>query len=802
MGVCVATDPMNMPDADTQHSPQQMLLLRLGAVGAGAVAAALLALLWPARWFPHALLGDPENWQTLGLLAVRFLLWAALLFVAAKLIGWLVTWSYQIALINGLQRLTGQRYRLSLPVMIALSPVVIPVAVVMLCVQLVIGTGKMLLSIGRWQCPPGQIAGGTEEANVSSPGWMACEVLLGCATVLSAAVCLTLLPTVIPPLRVPIRPYGMAASGLILLLLPVAGTYRRLRGHWPAWQVIAVATARVCVAVVLAGLLLWAVGEKMAQAAALAEGESLATVGFWDVGNGALVWLEWSCRVFTVTVLAAALGLWLFQLFVYKGLLSRPLAPRVRQFMADRLFRKKRIAIFSVLAVTLAVAMELIGVGVTNGMLEAVKDASRRVLADIVMEGPLEGIAYYDEFIEQVRGVTVTVDGRQVRAVEAVTPTIAGWGVARFQVGGIKRTYAVRVMGIRLNPAKPAQTQYDGVTRFSEGLLFRPHGEDARPGFSLPERYRRVVQRPFPGCIPGYDVLQFAPQDTHRRRCLATLVKLTTIPVTRLGEGIEAIESRPFTLLDFHQSGVYEFDSRHFYIDFDEAQELFAMTEQTEQRDGHEVPVTPPLCSRILFRIHPQVDVQDACKAINAEWQAFVADPRHSFPTNASVDVETWMHRQRTIINAFEQQKVLFILVFAVISIVAGFLIMAIFIMIVSEKTRDIGILKSLGASDSDVLRTFLSFALIIGVVGAAIGYGLASVFLHYINPIKKWLGDLLGVEIFGGDVWLFKDLPTELAFGDAALILLGSIVISVLAAYIPARRAAKLPPVRALSYE
>ena len=393
------------------------------------------------------------------------------------------------------------------------------------------------------------------------------------------------------------------------------------------------------------------------------------------------------------------------------------------------------------------------------------------------------------------------VDGKPVKAVAAVTPTVAGYAVARFRIGSIRRTYPVRVMGIRLGPTRPIEAQYAGVTKFADGLLLRPHGKDAPPSFELPERWKKILRdrgRPIrPGCIPGKGVLPGVKSMRGFTNCQGAMVVLTTIPVTRMDTS--DLENLPVSILDFHESGVYEFDSRHFYIDFNEAQQLFAMA---AERDIHGKLVTPALCSRILFRINPDVDIAVAAKAISLKWRTFLTDPRYRFPRNETVDVETWMTRQRTIINAFEQQKVLFLLVFAVISIVAGFLIMAIFIMIVSEKTRDIGILKSLGASNSDILRTFLSFALIIGVVGATLGFGIARLFLNYINPIKDWLGDLIGVKIFGDDVWLFKTLPTELDPMDAAMIIAGSILVSVLDDYIPARRAAKLPPVKALSYE
>jgi ABC-type lipoprotein release transport system permease subunit len=841
-------------------------------------------------------------------------------FVLAKLLGWLLSWCFQIVIYNGWNRLTRTPLRLSPLGAILLAPAVLALTPVVLAIQLVIGVGLMLRAIGRWQCVPP----GPDRDPISAErgaDWAAVHVVVGLATVFGLALCVPMIPTILPFLHVPLRLYGAGALGTILLLLPAAGPWQRWRGRLRSGVLRTIAYWRLVCGVLLAAWILWLVAEH-ARLAARSMESSQGTAGLllqvpWHLQHAEVV--DWAFRVLAGAAVAAVVGYGLFYLIIYRGLLIRPLAPRVRQFMADRLFRRKRIAVFSVLAVTMAVAMELIGVGVTNGMLRAVEDASRRVLADVVMEGPMEGTAFYDAFIERARDVTVDVDGRPVRAAEAITPTITGWGVARFSVTG-QPTYGVRIMGVRMD-------EYTQVlTRYGEGLMFRPYGPDAPPTFQIPEHWKPILEargrRVSPGCIPGREVLPGTLEAARLKTYQRVTVKLTTIPVSSRSSPDPRPESRLVTVLDFHESKVFEFDKSHFYVPFQLAQGLFDMGEQW---DVDQNLARPALCSRILFRIDPQVDLGRACEAIAARWKAFLGgiyegiiadlqkdffkplrrrpssepmpasaysallrrlfsvpaaateqeardqiqrrwtafltvlrDVARVFPDldirqvervpespeafeaflrrlfqvapdaeekaarqqitqrwqairevvfewlqrNTHVEVETWRQRQRKIISAFEQQKVLFIVVFAVISVVAGFLILAIFIMIVTEKTRDIGILKSLGASDGDVLRTFLSFALVIGVVGALIGWGLATVFLQNINAIRDWVGDILGIKIFPEDVFIFADLPTSLEPLDTAMILVGSVVISVLAAYVPARRAAKLPPVEAVSYE
>jgi lipoprotein-releasing system permease protein len=141
------------------------------------------------------------------------------------------------------------------------------------------------------------------------------------------------------------------------------------------------------------------------------------------------------------------------------------------------------------------------------------------------------------------------------------------------------------------------------------------------------------------------------------------------------------------------------------------------------------------------------------------------------------------------------------ILLFLIIG-VAGFGILAIFSMIVVEKTRDIGILKALGASNGGVMKIFLGYGLLLGLVGAALGTALGVAFTMNINAIEQKLTDWTGQQIFDRSVYYFKDIPTDIQPLSVALIVLGSVAIAVVFSILPALRAAWLHPVRALRYE
>jgi lipoprotein-releasing system permease protein len=141
-----------------------------------------------------------------------------------------------------------------------------------------------------------------------------------------------------------------------------------------------------------------------------------------------------------------------------------------------------------------------------------------------------------------------------------------------------------------------------------------------------------------------------------------------------------------------------------------------------------------------------------------------------------------------------------FILFFIVA--VAGFGILAIFFMIVVEKTKDIGILKALGASDYGVMGVFLSYALVLGVIGCGLGAALGIWFTANINPIERWLTYWTGIEIFPRNLYYFKEIPTKLDLWVVVWTNILALAIAVAASVLPARRAARLRPVEALRYE
>jgi hypothetical protein len=111
------------------------------------------------------------------------------------------------------------------------------------------------------------------------------------------------------------------------------------------------------------------------------------------------------------------------------------------------------------------------------------------------------------------------------------------------------------------------------------------------------------------------------------------------------------------------------------------------------------------------------------------------------------------------------------------------------------QKTRDIGVLKALGARPAQIVFVFLIQGMIIGTVGIALGLGLGLLTVNFRNEFKEWLAHVTGVEIFPPGIYQFSQIPAEMVPSDIMLICVCAFVISSLAALVPAAAAALQDP-------
>jgi lipoprotein-releasing system permease protein len=288
--------------------------------------------------------------------------------------------------------------------------------------------------------------------------------------------------------------------------------------------------------------------------------------------------------------------------------------------------------------------------------------------------------------------------------------------------------------------------------------------------------------------------------DTHRETKKPIIIRMVRpgddvrISTVTAGKPPDAVHFKA-TVVDLFKSGMSEYDSNLVFCNLDFLQEMRVMFDpRTGQIDPQTGDVDPATCVKSITSI--QIKLKDYAQAPEV-----VERLKSAFPPGV-FRVRTWEERQGPLLAAVDVESAILNLLLFLIIAVAGFGILAIFYMIVVEKTRDIGILKALGASSRGVMSIFLSYGLALGIAGSGIGVVLGLLFVHYINTIDDWISSLTGEVIFDPRIYYFEEIPTYVNPIMVFWVASGAMTIAVLASILPALRAAKLHPVDALRHE
>ncbi|MBV8074939.1 MAG: ABC transporter permease [Planctomycetaceae bacterium] len=457
-----------------------------------------------------------------------------------------------------------------------------------------------------------------------------------------------------------------------------------------------------------------------------------------------------------------------------------------------RYLRTRYIALASVMSVMLGVATMIVVNSVMAGFSAKMRDRLHGVLADVVAESyDLDGFSNADEVMARINEVA----GAQV---EAMAPTMETFGLMKIPFpGGKSITRTVQIIGVR--PRERARTG-----DFAE-FLFDHRGRKIEPSFEVPERLR--------GASPAGQILQDLPPDDPFRKELEEQARqqvpehgaivgwaLATIhrdgadeflapPGTKIGLAFPAAGIKPapayddYATIGYFKSGMSEYDSSHVYVPLEQLQRVRLLVDA--QGRG--------AVNQIQIKVKPGVDLDRLARTIQDGLERL--RPMY-------FRVSTWEQKQGPLLAAVSvEQGILNLLLFFIIA-VAGFGILAIFSMIVVEKTRDIGVMKALGASNAGVREIFLGYGLLLGVVGSGVGMLGGLTFVRYINAIEKGLSRLTGRKVFDDSIYYFNEIPTLVEPWTVFWIVGGALFIAAAASVWPAQRAARLHPVKALRFE
>ena len=260
----------------------------------------------------------------------------------------------------------------------------------------------------------------------------------------------------------------------------------------------------------------------------------------------------------------------------------------------------------------------------------------------------------------------------------------------------------------------------------------------------------------------------------HSAKRLTSLVDFKPEGGVALNPNASAYLPGEFTVAGIYKLGKYDFDRTVFFISPDDAAELFDL---------------PWGAATSIFCWGPDAfDQQKLVESIRARLAGYL--------------VTTWEEENSQLLGvlAVEKRMMFFLLIFIVL--VAAFSIANTLITSVYQKTREIGLLKALGAGDGVVTRVFVAQGFLIGAIGSVAGTLLGWLVIVFRNDLMHWVSRVAHIELFPKEFYYFNELPAHIVPEDVIFIVVSSIVLCTLGALLPACRAARLDPAKALRYE
>lgn len=391
------------------------------------------------------------------------------------------------------------------------------------------------------------------------------------------------------------------------------------------------------------------------------------------------------------------------------------------------------ITLISIAGVMVGVTALIVVIAVMNGFKEDLRDKILGVTSHVV-------ISRFDGNISKYQEVRAKVG--EVSGVNAATPFIytqvmisSRKAISGAVLRGIEPKTASKVINLPKNLRAGSLEELEAENK--------PEGMRSTPGIILGNELARNI-----GASRGEPVTVISP--------LGRLTPLGRVP-----------RSQTFRVAGIFDSGMYEYDSTIAYVSLWAAQRFLGIGDRVT---GIEVRVD---------------DIYEADRVARAIGKALDGYPYWS---------RDWMRMNKNLFSALKLEKIVMFIILTLIILVAAFNIVGTLIMVVVEKTRDIAILKSMGATRRSIMKIFLIEGAVIGLVGTLLGL-LGGYTLCTLLATYKF------IEL-PSDVYYISTLPVKMNPLDVALIALAAIVITLAASVYPAWQASRFDPAEAIRYE
>lgn len=407
------------------------------------------------------------------------------------------------------------------------------------------------------------------------------------------------------------------------------------------------------------------------------------------------------------------------------------------------------ITLISILGVTLGVTVLILVISVMTGF--------DRELRQKVIDWDAHILVSSEDVLHDWRDLTVKL--RNTEGVLATAPYVQGPVIAEFE----SRRLAPLVRGIDPEEEEKVIPLKKFIIRGALDL----EGDSAVLGVELARKLQIDV---------GDKLTIYSPGNLSQ--VLDGLKKLETQKGAEEKEAINQLRDvvlpKELTVTGIFETGHYLHDSEFLLVPVHVAQELYGLEDALH---GITVKTVDPY----------------AAEGIKKNIEKFLKPPEYA---------QTWIDMNSQYFEAVRLERtVMFFLLFFII-VVAAFGIMNTLITVTVQKTREIGIMKAIGANVWQIVWVFLAQGMVVGVFGTLTGLGLGMTLIRYRNEFSQWLATTMGIEVFPRQVYQFSQIPAEVIPSDVAKICVAAFIICSLAALIPAYFAARLDPVKALRFE
>ncbi len=439
--------------------------------------------------------------------------------------------------------------------------------------------------------------------------------------------------------------------------------------------------------------------------------------------------------------------------------------------IAVKYFKKRIISWLAVLTVAVSVFITLVVMTVMNGLAEEFKEKNHRMFGDcIIASSSLVGFAYYEPLMAELN---------KQDFIEVISPVIQSNGLLSLEGGS--RGEGVDITGI--DPVSFCKVTEFAATLYPESI------NTPADIFVNPEGGAE------PGCVRGISMMARRGSGGVYPTRLSYNLKLdvSCFPLTAGGtlakSGTDLANTKSFIVTNDSDTGLPRIDESMLYIPFNEAQLLCGMAG------------SQPRISAIFIKFTPGGNLNRNVAAVQAVFDKFKETMAGNVHADLfeQVNVQSWKQYRREEIAPIEKEGIMLMAMFVLIGVVTVFVILVVFYLIISHKSRDIGLFKSIGVSTYSVMGVFLRFAAIVGITGATTGSLCGFLFLRYVNDIEGWLYANYGWQLWDRSMYSIGAIPNDIQFSVAATIAILAVIASLAGAVIPVMTASLKSPVDTL---